>query len=107
MQNSPNNQKSYDEFFAEWKESIYWSIYIGNKKADKARNLNKTAYDIKPYGNDFDVCDTIQNKVVPANKDLIGKILSTSWQGENQSECINTSSWRVIYFLQMKIRTHK
>ena len=55
VHNSPSNQKSYDNFVAEWKESMQQAIDITNKNADKTRHLNKTTYDRKLYGNNIDV----------------------------------------------------
>ena len=57
IQNSPTNQKSYDKFVAEWKESMQQAIGIANKNAGKVRRLNKTTYDRKLYGNDIYVGD--------------------------------------------------
>ena len=59
IQNSPTNQKSYDKFVAEWKESMQQAIDIANKNAGKARRLNKRTYDRKLYGNDIDVGDRV------------------------------------------------
>ena len=52
--NSPNNQKSYDEFFAERKENIQQAIDIANRNADMESHLNKTTYGRKLYVNDND-----------------------------------------------------
>ena len=59
IQNSSNNQKSYDKFVAEWRECMQQATDVANKNADKARRLNKTTFDRKLYGNDLNVGDQV------------------------------------------------
>ena len=59
LQYSSNNQKQYDKFVAEWKDSMQEAIDTANKNAEKARRLNKATYDRKLYGNDTDVGDRL------------------------------------------------
>ena len=54
IQTSPSNQKSYDKFVAEWKESLQQATDIANKIAGKAQHFNKTTYDGRMYGNNID-----------------------------------------------------
>ena len=59
IQNSSNNQKSYDKFVAEWRECMQQATDVANKNADKARRLSKTTFDRKLYGNDLNVGDQV------------------------------------------------
>ena len=91
VQNSSNDQKSYDKFVAEWKESMQQAIDIASKNADKARRLNKTNYDRKLYGNDLN---------------LGGQVLLKNNLGLSGTDKLR-SDWKdPIYIVTKKSRQH-